>query len=92
MIKKLLCALSAALLLASSATAAAWADFSSIWPVASSLLRAKDSDLDRMRTSLIRRQATRATSPITEADVAYLVEETNSNTEFVKKVLKDLGY
>ena len=57
-----------------------------------SLLRAKDSDLDRMRTSLIRRQATRATGPITEADVAYLVEETNSNTEFVKKVLKDLGY
>ena len=63
-----------------------------VFPADPSLLRAKDSDLDRMRTSLIRRQATRATGPITEADVAYLVEETNSNTEFVKKVLKDLGY
>ena len=47
---------------------------------------------DHMRTSLIRRQASRATGPITDADIAYLVEETNSSTEFVRNVLKELGY
>jgi len=63
-----------------------------VFPAKPSLLRAQDADLDHMRTSLIRRQASRATGPITEADVAYLVEETNSSPDFVKKVLKDLGY
>ena len=63
-----------------------------VFPAKPSLLRAKDADLDHMRTSLIRRQASRATGPITDADVAYLVEETNSSPAFVKKVLQELGY
>ena len=63
-----------------------------VFPANPSLLRAQDADLDHMRTSLIRRQASRATGPITDADVAYLVEETNSSTAFVKKVLQELGY
>ena len=63
-----------------------------VFPAHPGLLKAQDADLDRMRTSLIRRQATRATGPITEADIAYLVEETNSTPEFVKSVLTSLGY
>ena len=63
-----------------------------VFPATPALLRAQNADLNRMRTSLIRRQASRATGPITGADVAYLAEETNSSAEFVKKVLMDLGY
>ena len=63
-----------------------------VFPAAPSLLKAKDADLARMRTSLIRRQATRATGPITDADVRYLVEETNSDEAFVRETLKKLGY
>ena len=63
-----------------------------VFPAKPSLLRARDADLNHMRTSLIRRQASRATGPITDADIAYLVEETNSSAEFVRNVLKELGY
>ena len=63
-----------------------------IFPANPGLLQARDADLDRMRTSLIRRQITRATGPITEDDVAYLAEETNTNTDYVQNVLKTLGY
>ncbi len=63
-----------------------------VFPANPGMLKARDADLARMRTSLIRRQATRATGPITEADIAYLCEETNAPEAFVKQVLKDLGY
>ncbi len=63
-----------------------------VFPARPSLLRAQDADLDHMRASLIRRQASRAVGPLTDADIAYLVEETNSSSEFVRKVLRDLGY
>ena len=43
-----------------------------------------------MRTSLIRRQVSRAKGPLTEADIAYLMEETNSSRAFVENVLKNL--
>ena len=46
-----------------------------------------------MRTSLIRRQASRAADGvITDADVAYLCQETNASEEFVRNTLKSLGY
>lgn len=63
-----------------------------IFPANPGLLKARDADLDRMRTSLIRRQASRATGPITDADVAYLCQETNASEEFVRNTLKSLGY
>ncbi len=63
-----------------------------IFPANPGLLKARDADLDRMRTSLIRRQASRATGAITDADVAYLCQETNASEEFVRNTLKTLGY
>jgi hypothetical protein len=63
-----------------------------VFPANPGLLKARDADLDRMRTSLIRRQASRATGPITDADVAYLCQETNASEEFVRNTLKTLGY
>lgn len=63
-----------------------------ILPARPSLLKAREADLDHMRKSLIRRQATRATGPVTAAEIAYLAEETNSNDAFVQGVLKELGY
>ena len=63
-----------------------------IFPENPGLLKARDADLDRMRTSLIRRQITRATGPLTEADVFYLAEETNTDMLYVRNVLKTLGY
>ena len=63
-----------------------------ILPARPSLLKAREADLDHMRKSLIRRQATRAAGPVTAAEIAYLAEETNSNDAFVQGVLKELGY
>jgi len=62
-----------------------------VFPADPSLLRAQDADLDHMRSSLIRRQASHASAPLTDGDIAYLVEETKSSPEFVRKVLESLG-
>ncbi|MCI9587513.1 MAG: PLP-dependent lyase/thiolase [Oscillospiraceae bacterium] len=62
-----------------------------VFPADPGQLKAQESDLDRMRSSLIRRQASHATAPLTDADIAYLVEETRSSPTFVKKVLEELG-
>ena len=62
-----------------------------VFPADPGQLKAQESDLDRMRSSLIRRQASHATAPLTDADIAYLVEETRSSPAFVKKVLEELG-
>ena len=62
-----------------------------VFPADPGLLQARDADLDHMRTSLIRRQATRAAGPVTDADIAYLVEETKSSPAFVRKILASLG-
>ncbi|MBQ6691764.1 MAG: PLP-dependent lyase/thiolase, partial [Clostridia bacterium] len=60
-----------------------------IFPAHPSLLKARESDLDRMRTSLIKRQITRAKDGvITEADIAYLMEETRATREFVLDVIE----
>ena len=61
-----------------------------VFPADPSLLKARDVDIDHMRTSLIRRQVSRAKGPLTEADIAYLMEETNSSRAFVENVLKNL--
>ena len=62
-----------------------------VFPADPGQLKAQEPDLDRMRSSLIRRQASHATAPLTDADIAYLVEETRSSPAFVKKVLEELG-
>lgn len=62
-----------------------------VFPADPGQLKAQESDLDRMRSSLIRRQASHATAPLTDADIAYLVEETRSSPAFVKKVLEEIG-
>lgn len=62
-----------------------------VFPADPSLLRARDADLDHMRASLIRRQASHAKGPITEADIAYLMEETRASRAFVEDVLQKLN-
>lgn len=62
-----------------------------VFPADPSLLRARDADLDHMRASLIRRQASHAKGPITEADIAYLMEETRASRAFVEEVLQKLN-
>ena len=62
-----------------------------VFPADPSLLRAHDADLDHMRASLIRRQASHAKGPITEADIAYLMEETRASRAFVEEVLQKLN-
>ncbi len=61
-----------------------------VFPADPRLLKARDADLDHMKASLIRRQASHATAALTEADVAYLAEETKSDAAFVRKVLETL--
>ena len=62
-----------------------------VFPADPSLLRARDADLDHMRASLIRRQASHAKGPIAEADIAYLMEETRASRAFVEDVLQKLN-
>lgn len=62
-----------------------------VFPADPSLLKARDADLDHMRTSLIRRQASHAKGELTEADIAYLMEETKASRAFVENVLKNLA-
>ena len=44
-----------------------------------------------MRASLIRRQASHAKGALTEADIAYLMEETNASRAFVEATLEKVG-
>ena len=44
-----------------------------------------------MRTSLIRRQVSHAKGELTEADIAYLMEETKASRTFVENVLRNLA-
>ncbi len=62
-----------------------------VFPAEPALLRARDADLNHMRASLIRRQAAHAAAPLTDAEIAYLAEETKSSPEFVRMVLEKLG-
>lgn len=61
-----------------------------ILPSHPSLIKARDVDLDHMRRSLIKTAvSTYQVEPRSE-DIAFLAEETNSSTEFVREVLKSL--
>ena len=57
-----------------------------ILPSHPSLIKARDEDLDKMRRSLITKAAAGRTP--TEADLIFLAEETQTNVDFVRKVLE----
>jgi len=59
-----------------------------ILPSHPSLIRARDVDLDHMRKSLIRTAVNTCSTTPTEEDIAFLAEETRTDAEFVKEVLK----
>ena len=59
-----------------------------ILPAHASLLHAVDVDLDHMRRSLITHAATTVDHAPTENDIAFLAEETKSNSAFVRDALK----
>lgn len=61
-----------------------------IFPSHPSLIKAKDVDLDHMRRSLIKTAINTYKVEPTEADIAFLAEETNSTVEFVKETLENL--
>ena len=60
-----------------------------ILPDSVSKIKARDLDLDQIRTSLIR-NATRNAELITASDLEFLVAETNTNREYVKAKLSEL--
>lgn len=60
-----------------------------IFPARPELLKARDSDLDRMRRSLIRRQI-RGAGSLCAADYEYLAAETNRSREWVEKTVAEL--
>jgi len=61
-----------------------------IFPSHPSLIKARDVDIVHMRKSLIKTAVSTYNVTPTEEDIAFLAEETNSNVEFVKEVLKTL--
>ena len=61
-----------------------------ILPAHASLLHAVDVDLDHMRRSLITHAATTVDHAPTENDIAFLAEETKSNSAFVRDALKQV--
>lgn len=60
-----------------------------ILPDSVSKIKARDLNLDQIRTSLIR-NATRNAELITASDLEFLVAETNTNLEYVKAKLSEL--
>lgn len=61
-----------------------------VLPSHPSLIKARDVDLVHMRKSLIKTAVSTYRVAPTEADIAFLAEETNSNVDFVKETLKSL--
>ncbi|TWH76401.1 hypothetical protein LY60_03639, partial [Sedimentibacter saalensis] len=61
-----------------------------ILPEHPSMIKAEDADLTHMRKSLIKNAVENYKVTPTEADIAFLAEETNTNVEFVKEVLASL--
>jgi len=62
-----------------------------ILPEHPSLIKAQDADLTHMRKSLIKNALANYKVTPTDADIEFLAEETNTNVEFVKNVIKDLN-
>jgi len=52
-------------------------------------LTVRDLDLDHLRRSLIAKAVSGAKNPISEADLAFLAEETRSDTDYVKQVIEN---
>jgi cysteine synthase len=61
-----------------------------ILPKHPSQIKARDVDLDHMRKSLIKMAINTYKVEPTEEDIAFLAEETKTDTAFVKEVLKSL--
>jgi hypothetical protein len=59
-----------------------------VLPAHPSLLRAVDVDLDHMRRSLITHAATMIDHAPTQADIAFLAEETKASEAFVRETLQ----
>ncbi|MGI6695670.1 MAG: 2-amino-4-oxopentanoate thiolase subunit OrtB [Christensenellales bacterium] len=58
-----------------------------VLPAHPGLMACQEVDTDRLRESLIRKAIDGATLPLQEADLAFLAEETNSDTAFVQGVI-----
>ena len=54
-------------------------------------MKVGDVDLDHMRKSLIKRSVARCKNGVTDADIEFLAEDTRTDAEYVKNVLKELG-
>lgn len=61
-----------------------------ILPAHPSLIRVDDVDLDRVRRSNIKNAVGTHKDELTDDDIRYLVEETNSSEEFVRSVIAGL--
>ena len=61
-----------------------------ILPAHPSLIRVDDVDLDRVRRSNIKNAVGTHKNELTDDDIRYLVEETNSSEEFVRSVIAGL--
>ncbi len=62
-----------------------------ILPADPGLFACKDADLDHMRRKLIQRSAEKAGGKLTRDDIAFLAADTNTDDEYVKKVLIQSG-
>lgn len=61
-----------------------------ILPLHPSMIKAQDADLEHMRKSLIKNAVTTYNVMPNNADIEFLAEETKTNAEFVRNVLKAL--
>ena len=55
------------------------------------LIKARDLDLGKLRRSLIKNALVNTGKTPNEEDIKYLAEETNTDVDFVKSVLEELG-
>lgn len=60
-----------------------------IMPSSPALFKYKEADVDHFRASLIKKAVRKAGVKPTDSDIQFLVEETKSSTDFVKKVLEE---
>ncbi len=63
-----------------------------ILPANAGLFHYKEEDLHRLRKGLIKKSAVRTKDKApTAADITFLAEDTNTDEEYVKNVLAELG-
>lgn len=61
-----------------------------ILPEHPKFIKATDVDLNVLRKSNVKNALTRATGKLTEDDIKYMIQETNSDREFVIKAIKEI--